>query len=452
MAHHAKVSKGNPVGGRNLLGHDKRTPGDGVQRSNENIDPERTHLNRDYSARKMGPSEAWDFAVSYAQAHSAKKMRDNAVVMSCDVIHLPKNWSEATGGAPEAEFFERVALPFLRERYSWVDHRGQWPNEVSAVVHYDETKIDGHEGMPHLHYKYIPITSDGRTSHKEVNCRADLKTLHRDLVSFAESRGYQGLDLYDEVRAKARKSAMTMPEYKEAMKVVAEARAEAERALAETAELVDKRERIAAETAKEAARLESLRKSRGSAEERIEGLRASNERAEGALGAIADAREASERRVGVLEAAKERAEAGVQRLRRGIEAVRSAVARARAALFPPAPPRSPATARYRAQASERGRRHADETMTVARALADLGNGHPCHPEADLGFLSPDQRREMASLSANAKEKAKKKPKYDPSKPHDCFGRPIEQRQHRSSKGSTRPGPSPTAPKTRGRSR
>ena len=162
-------------GGRNLLGHDKRTPGDGVQRSNENIDPERTHLNRDYSTRKMGPSEAWDFAVSYAQTHSAKKMRDNAVVMSCDVIHLPKNWAEATGGAPEAEFFERVALPFLRERYSWADHLGQWPNEVSAVVHYDETKVDGHEGMPHLHYKYVPITSDGRTSHKEVNCRADLR-------------------------------------------------------------------------------------------------------------------------------------------------------------------------------------------------------------------------------------------------------------------------------------
>lgn len=214
MGHHSKVKKGNAAGGRNLLDHDKRRVGQGRSRSNKDIDPERTHLNRDYSIKEMDSARAWEYAEKVAQEHSKRKVRDDMVIMSCEVMHLPKNWPS---DRDPAEFFEKVALPFYRERYG-VEDLG---NEISAVVHYDEK-------TPHLHYKYVPITKDGRLSHKQVNGMTDLKTFHPDLVAFAEKQGFPGLDLYDEERASGRDRAPEMPEYKEAMKAINEKKQEIE--------------------------------------------------------------------------------------------------------------------------------------------------------------------------------------------------------------------------------
>lgn len=185
MAHHDKIALGNAVGGRNLLDHDKRTERDGKttegRRSNKSIDASRTHLNRDLSARQMSASEAWEWACEYAQAHArgGRKMRDNAIVIAEDVITLPDNWHEVSGGADPMEFFERVALPFYRARYGV-------ENEVSAVVHMDESR-------PHMHRKSVPIDKDGYTNHKGVYTRKDLQTMHDDLQAFADTQGYPGL-------------------------------------------------------------------------------------------------------------------------------------------------------------------------------------------------------------------------------------------------------------------
>ena len=217
--HHDKCNIGNAAGGRNLLDHDKRERG--CERSNENIDPSKSHLNVDYSARRMSAADAWDYACDRAQACSSRKLRANTVVMSQDVIHLPKNWGELYPDRDPSEFFERVALPFCRER--WGGGEG-YPNEISAVVHYDETLTRGAEGMPHLHYKSVPVTEDGRLSHKDIYNRAALSNLHPELSRFAEDRGYRGLDIFDQERAKVRERALTMPEYKEAQREMDEIR------------------------------------------------------------------------------------------------------------------------------------------------------------------------------------------------------------------------------------
>lgn len=196
------MALGNPVGGRLVLDHDMRVTLDRT-RSNEKIDPTRTHLNVDYSIRKMSAGQAWQWAVDYAQAHSTRKMRSDTVILAMDVIHLPKNWYQLYPDKPASEFFERVAIPFLRERY------GE-ENEVSCIVHYDEG------GAPHVHRKGVPLTKDGRLSHKAVYTRAELSQVHPALVKFAEEAGYHGLDLYDADRAKERTKALTMPEYKAA--------------------------------------------------------------------------------------------------------------------------------------------------------------------------------------------------------------------------------------------
>lgn len=276
--HHDKCNIGNAAGGRNLLDHDKRERD--CERSNENIDPRRSHLNRDYSVRSMSAGDAWEYACERAQEHSPRKLRDNTVVMSQDLIHLPKNWHEAYPDRDPSEFFEKVALPFCREK--WGGGEG-YPNEISAVVHYDETLKRGQEGMPHLHYKSVPVTEDGRLSHKDIYNRTSMRDLHPELSRFAEDRGYPGLDLYDETRAKVREKALTMPEYKDAQREMDEVRERLERLRQEERDLGERNrelerdrddareavERVGGRHAEAAERVEGLERARGEAVERI---------------------------------------------------------------------------------------------------------------------------------------------------------------------------------------
>lgn len=218
--HHDKIALSNAAGGRNLLDHDKRAELPSRRRSNENIDASRTHLNSDLSARKMDPGKAWNWAVAYAQEHAARKLRSNQIVMSEDIIHLPDNWAEVSGGKPDSVFFESVALPFLRGRYGYGENDTE--NEISAVVHRDEVVKTGPNAghtTPHLHWKSVPVDRNGKLSHKSVHSRQDLQRLHKDFSRFCESRGYPGLHVYDEERAKAREDALSMPAYKQAMEV-----------------------------------------------------------------------------------------------------------------------------------------------------------------------------------------------------------------------------------------
>lgn len=241
--HHDKIALSNAAGGRNLLDHDKRAELPSRRRSNENIDASRTHLNSDLSARKMDPGKAWNWVVAYAQEHAARKLRSNQIVMSEDIIHLPDNWAEVSGGKPDSVFFESVALPFLRGRYGYGENGTE--NEISAVVHRDEVVKTGPNAghtTPHLHWKSVPVDRNGKLSHKSVHSRQDLQRLHKDFLRFCESRGYPGLHVYDEERAKAREDALSMPAYKQAMEEAdraAEKASEARKA-AQTAERAQK--------------------------------------------------------------------------------------------------------------------------------------------------------------------------------------------------------------------
>lgn len=263
--HHDKCNIGNAAGGRNLLDHDKRERN--CARSNENIDPSRSHLNVDYSARKMSAADAWEYACNRAQEHSPRKLRDNTVVMAQDVIHLPNNWSELYPDRDPSEFFEKVALPFCRER--WGGGEGH-PNEISAVVHYDETLVRGAEGMPHLHYKSVPITEDGRLSHKDIYNRKSLTSLHPDLSRFAEDRGYRGLNLFDQERAKVRERALTMPEYKDAQREMDEIRERLEGLRQSERELEERNRELARERDEARERVVELEQDRAEARSRVE--------------------------------------------------------------------------------------------------------------------------------------------------------------------------------------
>lgn len=229
--HHDKISSGNSSGLVNLLRHDKRQEHDTTERGNKNIDPALTHLNEDLSLRQMGPGEAAMYARDYAQAHSARKIRANQVIVSEFIVHEPENWRELYG-EDNAPFFE-MAVGFLRERYGVEG----CANEVSAVVHRDEKK--NYEGRDHLHWKAVPITPDGRLSHKQVNGRSDLMRLHDDFAGYLAARGFGGLDVVHEEREMRGKNAKTMPEYQ----LSKELERENERLRVELAEVAAERDR-----------------------------------------------------------------------------------------------------------------------------------------------------------------------------------------------------------------
>lgn len=168
MAHVAKYTRAQ-VG--HLLNHYNREPGDGVARSNQDIDPELTHLNAQLMKHTRTPAE-------YLQLHPEVRCQDRAdVKVMCDwVVTIPQDlWKEH----PEklSDFFVE-STRFLIERY------GQHKNVLSAAVHMDET-------TPHLHFAFVPVTEDRRrgglkVSAKEVLTRADLRSFHGDLQNYLE--------------------------------------------------------------------------------------------------------------------------------------------------------------------------------------------------------------------------------------------------------------------------
>ena len=153
--------------------HYERTPDDYVQRSNENIDSSRTHLNYN-SAPEHGKGDVFiRDMLSREDVYVYGGNRKDLNVMCTCIVNAPKELPKEQ----QKRFFQ-VAYRFLAERY------GRNDNIVSAYVHMDET-------TPHMHFAFIPLVSAKtkqlekgykyRLCAKEVVNRQDLQTLHYDM-------------------------------------------------------------------------------------------------------------------------------------------------------------------------------------------------------------------------------------------------------------------------------
>jgi hypothetical protein len=175
MAH---VEKYTAAAVGHMLDHYGRSPDDGVKRSNENIDPERTHLNYNLAPDHEGGQVAF-LKNRLAQVKVQKRADVNVL---CDwVVTLPQgNYTPDQ----DREFFQR-SYDFLSARY------GE-SNVVSAYVHMDESQ-------PHLHFAFIPVVPDRRrggekVSAKECITREDLNKFHIAFQAYLDDRC--GQDLY----------------------------------------------------------------------------------------------------------------------------------------------------------------------------------------------------------------------------------------------------------------
>ena len=179
MAHVAKFAAG-AVG--NMCGHYGRTEGDGVRRSNESIDPARTHLNYNLAPEHDGGQVA--FIQKRLSEVKVQKRAD--VKILCDwVVTLPVEDEKFKRLKPEKQ--ETITKDFFQASYNFLESRYGHENVVSAYVHMDEK-------TPHLHFAFIPVTEDRKkggfkVSAKEVLSRSDLKSFHTDLQKALRDRG-----------------------------------------------------------------------------------------------------------------------------------------------------------------------------------------------------------------------------------------------------------------------
>jgi len=142
--------------------------------NNENIAPERTHLN--YNLVNHGMSQI-DFL--HQRLSEVKVQNRKDVNVMCDwIITAPKDLPE-----DDLKRFFSFSFDFFSQRYGK-------ENVISANVHMDET-------TPHMHFAFVPVTEDKKrggykVSAKEVINRSDLQNLHVDLQRYLENAlGYQ---------------------------------------------------------------------------------------------------------------------------------------------------------------------------------------------------------------------------------------------------------------------
>lgn len=144
-----------------------------VKRSNENIDPTRTHLNYNLAA-ELQPLRPGQYMTKRLSEVRCQKRED--VNIMCDwVITEPQ---ELLHQNRDREFFE-ATYEFLRDRYGS-------NNVLSAYVHMDEV-------TPHMHFSFIPVTEDKKrggekVSAKEVINRTELKRFHVELQQHLERK------------------------------------------------------------------------------------------------------------------------------------------------------------------------------------------------------------------------------------------------------------------------
>lgn len=211
LAHIAKY-KASACG--HMLAHYRR---DKASLERDNIDPERTHLNRTVQEGEDGKAHVvpidegvkpnWETVSSRietvnekAKAEGKRRVRNDAVVMADIVVTLP----EDVRPGDEERFFAYT--------YIFIARKVGKENLMGGFVHRDEmrTKKDkdtgeveqtGERVRDHMHVPFTPIL-DGRFNYKKMVPLSFYKTFHRELGDFLQERlGYRPEILLGEDKA-----------------------------------------------------------------------------------------------------------------------------------------------------------------------------------------------------------------------------------------------------------
>lgn len=160
--------------------HDRREK-EGISHTNKDIDWSRTKQNYDLHPEQ---NRSFQKAVKerIRQLSLPKAVRKDAVVMAQILVTSDHEFFEWLSPQETQEFFSDC-YDFLADRY------GQ-ENIISSTVHMDER-------TPHMHFNFVPVTTDGRLCAKDILTRNSL--IEQQTAFFEQvgkkyylSRGIQG--------------------------------------------------------------------------------------------------------------------------------------------------------------------------------------------------------------------------------------------------------------------
>lgn len=159
----------------------KDDKGEYIKFGNQDIDPQKTHLNYNLAPQRGGGQI--DF-IRQRTTEARTLKRDDVNVMCSWVVTLPKYTYQNPQLHVHADK-EKIERLFFERTYSFLCDRYGEKNVVSAYVHMDEK-------TPHMHFAFVPVTEDKKrggekVSAKEVITKTDLKTFHMDLERHLDS-------------------------------------------------------------------------------------------------------------------------------------------------------------------------------------------------------------------------------------------------------------------------
>lgn len=166
VAHLGKWKMGNLQG---IEKHNKRIY---KNHSNTDINASKSYLNYDLVACPNSYKNAYQAEMD--KYYSGKrKVRSDATVVDEWIFSASNDFFANLSKDEEKRFFSEC-LNFMENNFG---------HTIYATVHVDES-------TPHMHLGMVPITADGRLSHKDIFGRNALKKLHSDLYKHLTSQGF----------------------------------------------------------------------------------------------------------------------------------------------------------------------------------------------------------------------------------------------------------------------
>ena len=189
------VTKGSGNGsalGNHIDRIETLTPEGKTKNNFNNADPERLHLNREFVQDKyknLSLARAVSLRISEGY-NSRTKAGDLKQIAKGAVKFVEVNLSGSHEKMKELEKEPEQMQKWLQANYDFVIAKYGKENIVRFSLHLDET-------TPHIHCVFVPLTSDGRLSAKEIiGNNAALKNLQDDYAAamkpFGLERGVEG--------------------------------------------------------------------------------------------------------------------------------------------------------------------------------------------------------------------------------------------------------------------
>jgi len=157
---------------RGIQIHDQREKD--ISHTNKDIDFSKSHLN--YSLHnEIDVNFIHEVNERIKGLNLKKAVRHDAIVMCQCLITSGHEFFNDMSYDEQKKFFE--------DSYKFVCDKYGKQNIISATVHLDER-------TPHLHVNFVPITSDGRLSAKDLFKKKDFSILHDEFYRHNQSKGY----------------------------------------------------------------------------------------------------------------------------------------------------------------------------------------------------------------------------------------------------------------------